>query len=199
MRKLVIATANSGKLKEFRELLAGLPLEISSLADYPDIGPIAETGSSFAENAIIKAETTAAFTGEISLADDSGLEVDALGGRPGIYSARYAGPGAGDRANNEKLLQQLACLPEPERTARFRACIAITVPGLSSQLAEGACDGLITTLPRGEGGFGYDPLFLVPHLQKTFAELTPEEKNRISHRARAMEKARQILVQMLEN
>ncbi len=197
MKKLVIASRNSGKLKEFRDLLAGLPLEVKSLADYPEIGEIEETGCSFAENACIKAETTTRLTGEISLADDSGLEVDALGGRPGVWSARFAGPGAGDKENNQKLLFELDGLPKAKRTARFRACIAVAVPGKPTELAEGTCEGLITTEPRGKGGFGYDPLFLVPELQKTFAELTSAEKNSISHRARAMEQARKILARLL--
>jgi len=197
MKKLVIATRNSGKLREFRELLTGLPLEVSSLADYPALGEIQETGDSFAENACIKAETAAALTGEMSLADDSGLEVDALEGRPGVYSAHFAGAGAGDHANNQKLLRAMSSLPESRRTARFRACIAIAVPGLPTELAEGICEGLITTEPRGEEGFGYDELFLVPQLQKTFAELTPSEKNSISHRARAMDGVRKILTCLL--
>jgi XTP/dITP diphosphohydrolase len=194
---LVAATRNKGKLSELRELLAGLPLEVVSLSDYPSLAEIEETGSSFAENAIIKAEAVAHHTGEMALADDSGLEVDALEGSPGIYSARYAGPGAGDEANNRKLLAELAVVADAKRTARFRAAIAVAAPGLPTRVAEGVCEGIIIHEPRGTGGFGYDPLFFVPEYGKSFAEMLPEEKNSVSHRARAMSGARQVLEQIL--
>jgi XTP/dITP diphosphohydrolase len=197
MKMLVAATRNKGKLREFRELLAGLPLEVVSLSIFPAIAEIEETGSSFAENAVIKAETVARHTGELALADDSGLEVDALSGNPGIYSARYAGQGAGDDANNRKLLAELAAVADTKRTARFRAAIAVAAPDLPTRVAEGVCEGIIIHEPRGSGGFGYDPLFFVPEHGKSFAEMTPDEKNAISHRARAMYGARQILEEIL--
>ncbi|MDW7650916.1 MAG: XTP/dITP diphosphatase [Bacillota bacterium] len=191
--KLIIATKNTGKLAEFQQLLLGLPFEIVSLASYPNLPDIAETGATFAENAALKAETVAAVTGELALADDSGLEVDALNGRPGIFSARFAGAGADDKANNQKLLAELSDVPEPQRTARFRAVIAVAQQGKPTEFAEGACEGRIGFTPRGTGGFGYDPLFYVPEAEKTFAQMAPEEKNRISHRARAMAAAEEIL------
>lgn len=191
--RLVIATRNDGKLKEYRELLAGLPFEVVSLAAYPDFPPIEENGRTFAENAVIKAETVAKHIKAVVLADDSGLEVDMLGGKPGVFSARYAGPGAGDEENNKKLLSEMAGVPAEERTARFRAAIAVAVPGKPTRVAEGCCEGIIICEPRGTGGFGYDPLFYVPEVGQTFAEMPPGEKNRVSHRARAMAKARHIL------
>ncbi|MCW3491387.1 XTP/dITP diphosphatase [Dethiobacter alkaliphilus] len=191
--KLIIASRNEGKLREFAQLLTDSPLEPVSLSAYPNLPEIEETGSTFRENAALKAETVARLTGEWALADDSGLEVDALGGEPGVYSARYAGEGQGDAANNKKLLDKLADVPEEKRTARFRAVIAIARPGKDTQFAEGAVEGIITFSLQGSGGFGYDPLFLVPHTGKTFAQMAAEEKNRISHRARAMEQAMKIL------
>ncbi len=139
--KLVIASGNPGKLREIKEMLADLTINVLSLKDYPQIGEIPETGSSFRENAALKAETVAKITGEWVLADDSGLEVDALGGRPGIYSARFAGEGAGDAANNAKLLQELKAIGGHNRKARFRAIIAIAHPGRETLFAEGECEG----------------------------------------------------------
>ncbi|MBS4031084.1 MAG: XTP/dITP diphosphatase [Clostridiales bacterium] len=193
MRKLILASHNAGKLKEFQSLLSGLPFVVTSLADYPGIPEIKETGATFAENAAIKAEAVAQYTGELSLADDSGLEVDALHGSPGVYSARFAGEPASDEANNHKLLDLLSAVPEEKRTARFRCVIAIAAPGIPTQLAEGRCDGVITLTPCGTGGFGYDPLFYVPSQGKTFAEMTAEQKNKISHRAHALAAAISIL------
>ncbi len=197
MKKLVVATANQGKLREFRELLAGVQLKILSLADYPAMAPINESGSTFAENAIIKAEAVMNYTGELALADDSGLEVDALDGRPGIYSARFAGTAGDDEANNKKLLAELTSVADTKRTARFRSAIAVASPGLPVQVVEGVCEGIIIHEPRGMGGFGYDPLFFVPALGKTFAQMAPERKNAISHRANAMIEARKILEEIL--
>lgn len=191
--KLVIATGNKGKLAEFYELLSGLPFDVLSLGDYPEIREIQETATSFRENAAIKAETVAKATGELALADDSGLEVDALGGRPGVYSARFAGVGAGDAANIEKLLSEIKDVPAERRTARFRAVIAIAGPGRITEFAEGTCEGQILFSPRGAGGFGYDPIFLVPETGKTFAEMEKEEKNKLSHRGKAMARVQSIL------
>lgn len=193
MRKLVIASKNIGKLKEFQSLLGGSSFNVVSLEEYPEIPEIRETGSTFAENAAIKAEAVAQYTGELSLADDSGLEVDVLGGRPGVYSARFAGVPSSDKANNQKLLEMLSSVPGEKRTARFRCVIAIAAPCVPTQLVYGCCEGLIASVPSGTGGFGYDPLFYVPSLGRTFAELSPEQKNIVSHRAQAMAAAEKLL------
>lgn len=176
-----------------QELLADLPFELASLAAYPQLPEIEETGESFAENAAIKAETVMLATGELVLADDSGLEVDALGGRPGVYSARFAGPGRGDKANNQKLLSELAGVPKEGRTARFRTVVAVAAPSRKTAFAVGCVEGLITGEEQGDGGFGYDPLFYLPAADKTFAQMTPQEKNKISHRAEALAKAKEVL------
>lgn len=197
MKKLVIATRNAGKVEEFRQLLAGMPLILASLTDYPDIPEVEETGAFFAENAVIKAEIVARYTGELTLADDSGLEVDALNGRPGIYSARFAGPCSTDEENNKKLLAELAGVSAGKRTARFKAAIAIAAPGLKTIVVEGVCHGFVALLPQGTGGFGYDPLFFVPEAGKTFAEMSADEKNRISHRAKATSAALAELRQLI--
>ncbi|MGB9792224.1 MAG: XTP/dITP diphosphatase [Thermacetogeniaceae bacterium] len=197
MQKIVIASRNQGKIAEFKELLKDLPVEILTLNDFPSIPEIQETGSSFRENALLKARAVTAYTGLIALADDSGLEVDCLGGAPGVYSSRYAGPEQDDAANNRKLLAALEGVPLYQRTGRFRCVIAITTPEGGEYLSEGVCEGLIALEPRGDGGFGYDPLFIVPALGKTFAELGPEVKNRISHRAQAMRNARELLRRIL--
>ncbi|HAA88990.1 MAG TPA: non-canonical purine NTP pyrophosphatase [Peptococcaceae bacterium] len=197
MKKIVIASRNPGKIAEFRQLLAELPLEVLSLLDFPEIPEILESGLTFRENALLKARTVTSYTGLTALADDSGLEVDYLGGAPGVYSARYAGPECDDAANNQKLLAELAGVPLEKRTARFRCVIAITTPRGEEFFCEGVCEGKIGYTPRGESGFGYDPLFIVPALGKTFAELGPEVKNRISHRAQAMRLAREILERLV--
>ncbi|MEW5761590.1 MAG: XTP/dITP diphosphatase [Bacillota bacterium] len=193
MRKVVLATRNPGKVAEFGALLAPLGITVVALGDYEGAPEMREDGATFAENAIKKARTAAAFTREVALADDSGLEVDALGGRPGVFSARFAGRPGDDAANNAKLLRLLQGVPWERRTARFRCVIAIATPGGEVFTAEGTCKGYIGFAPRGEGGFGYDPLFYVPDYGKTFAELDMETKNRISHRGRALEEARAIL------
>ena len=198
LERLVIATANAGKLREFRALLAGLPFEPVSQAAL-GVAPVPETGCSFASNALIKSRHAAAGTGAAAIADDSGLEVDALGGAPGIYSARYAGEGADDAANNAKLLAALAGVPGPERTARYR-CALVFVQGPedpSPITAEGVWEGFILESPRGAGGFGYDPYFWLPELGATAAELDPEHKNRLSHRGTALESLREQLAARL--
>jgi len=197
--KLVLASRNRGKLKELKALLESLPVEVASLEDYPQIAEVAEDGVTFAENAVKKARAVAAATGLFALADDSGLEVDYLNGAPGVFSARFAGEGHDDRANNEKLLRLLAGVPPEKRTARFRCVVAVAAPGGEVYTAEGTCAGVIAAEPRGNRGFGYDPLFFVPQLGKTFAELDPEVKNTISHRARALAGAREILTRLLKN
>jgi XTP/dITP diphosphohydrolase len=197
-KRLVVATSNVGKLREFRSLLAGLPYELSSLAELGLPSP-AETGSSFQENAALKARHAAASSGFAAVADDSGIEVDALGGAPGIHSARYAGAGADDGANNAKLMTALRGVPREQRRARYR-CALVLVETLDAAplTAEAAWEGLILDAPRGSGGFGYDPYFWLPELDKTAAELTPEEKNRLSHRGKAMRELREALLARLE-
>lgn len=194
---IVIATRNLHKLEEIRAIFSDLPVRILSLADFPEIGEVAETGQSFAENALQKARTVFQHTGLLTLADDSGLEVDALGGAPGIYSARFAGPGRSTAENNRKLLSLLKTTPREERTARFRCAVALVGPHLET-VVEGVVEGHIAPAPRGEAGFGYDPLFVPRGYTRTFAELGSEVKNRISHRARAFQKARKILHRYLE-
>ncbi len=191
-QKIVIATANQHKLGEIKAILADLPVEILSLADFPQIPPIEETGSSFEENALLKARTVFRETKIITLADDSGLEVDALKGRPGIYSARYAGEGHDYAANNRKLLQEMAGLPPENRGAQFRCVVAIVAPQ-GETVVEGIVRGRIIEELRGSGGFGYDPLFVPEGYELTYAQLGEEVKNRISHRARAFQKAKQLL------
>ncbi len=183
---IVIATRNEGKLREFRSILADAYDEIFSLVDFDEVPEIKETGLSFRENAFIKAKTTSDFLGMDSIGDDSGLVVDALGGAPGIYSARYAGEGASDDDNNQKLLFELK--EEKNRNAKFVCCIALVLVGGTEEFFEGECDGQIIQEKRGESGFGYDPVFYVPQYGKTMAELGPDIKNRISHRAIASEK-----------
>ncbi|HBV98629.1 MAG: hypothetical protein JL50_17640 [Peptococcaceae bacterium BICA1-7] len=190
---IVVATGNRGKLTELQSLLGPLGVEIKSMKDFPDLPEVVEDGSTFAENAAKKAVEVSRATGEIALADDSGLEVDHLGGAPGVYSARFAGEHKDDRANNEKLLALLEGVPPEKRTARFKCVVALAVPGDRIYTAEGACEGVIGTAPRGEEGFGYDPLFIIPELGKTFAQLDLDTKNSISHRGKAFARARKII------
>lgn len=189
MPKLVLASTNKGKVVELKEILAGIPLEVVGLDCFPDAPQVAETGRTFMENAILKARTIGDFTRELTLADDSGLEVDALNGEPGIYSARYGQPGWSDRERYRFLLEKLRDVPSEKRTARFRCAVALYDPNTNRiEQAEGTVEGLIIDEPRGANGFGYDPVFLIPELGKTMAELSPEAKNRFSHRSRAVEK-----------
>ena len=191
--ELVVATGNKGKLREIRELLKDLPYTVTSLADYPDAPEIIEDGKSFAQNAIIKAATIAQYTRKLTMGEDSGLEVKALKNRPGIYSARYSGPGATDQRNNAKLLREMRGIPEEKRTARYRCCAAVADAHGLIDVVSGQCGGIITERARGKNGFGYDPYFLIKRYQKTFGELDPSIKSRISHRARAMKKLYQVL------
>lgn len=190
MRTLIIATHNPGKVRELRVILAELPLELRGAAEMPEVE---ETGATFAENAELKARAAAAWSGEWSLADDSGLEVDALGGRPGVHSNRFAGPNTTEAERNRRLLELLAGVPPEQRTARYRAAVALAAPDGRVWITEGACEGRIIDTARGEHGFGYDPHFLVPDYGLTMAELDPGVKNRISHRARAVAAARDLL------
>ncbi len=187
--KLLIATRNRGKLRELKTLLAGCPFNLVSLDDVGVAEDVAETGSTLEENAILKATTYARLSGLPTLADDSGLEVDALGGEPGPLSSRYAGEGATDAQRIAFLLKKLQNIPEELWTARFRCVIALAWPSEPVELYTGECHGRITRHPRGTNGFGYDPVFLLPELGRTMAELSAEEKDRISHRGIAARKA----------
>ncbi|MHB1043609.1 MAG: XTP/dITP diphosphatase [Eubacteriales bacterium] len=191
--RLVLATSNRGKVKELSGILDPLGIEVVSLEDYPGFGEIEENGATFEENAVLKAGEAAKRTGEVALADDSGLEVDYLNGQPGVHSARFAGEEKSDRANNQKLLALLGGLPAERRTARFRCVIAVAFPGGPAHTTEGTCEGIILDEPRGTGGFGYDPLFYVPEYGQTFAELELPLKNKISHRGRALAGALELL------
>ncbi|MFT8311701.1 MAG: XTP/dITP diphosphatase [Sporolactobacillus sp.] len=186
MIKVLIASNNPGKIKEFKALLAEFDAEVFSLKDMDIHTDVPETGTTFRENAALKAEALSQETGMITLADDSGLCVDALNGEPGIFSARYAGLDKNSEHNIDLLLKKLAGVPESERTAHFVCVLAISKPGQPTHFAEGRCDGFITMERRGEDGFGYDPLFLIPERQLTFAQMGDDEKNKISHRARAL-------------
>lgn len=188
---LVLATKNKDKVRELQGMLqrSNLDFNVLSLADFPDIADVVEDGRNFGENAAKKAMAVARATGKLAVGDDSGLEVDALAGRPGILSARFAGEGATDQGNNEKLLALLRDIPEVQRKARFVCHIAIANPEKLIDDVEGSCAGIVVARERGSGGFGYDPLFQPIEYNKTFGELPARIKNRISHRARAMEKA----------
>lgn len=186
MKEIVIATENKGKIAEFKQLLKGW--EVRSLLDYPQIPEIIENGETFAENAAIKAETLANHLNCIVIADDSGLEVDALQGRPGVYSARYAGDSKSDEANLRKVLAELVDVPAEDRSARFICVMAVSRPNEQTLFYEGTCEGIIAQEAIGSNGFGYDPIFYVPKHEKTMAELSPEEKNNLSHRANAINK-----------
>jgi len=191
----VLATANRAKAREMAELLAGIPFRILSLSDLVGITLPPEGESSYADNALGKARAMAIATGEIALADDSGIEVDALGGRPGVLSARYGGEGLSDAERCHVMLHEMTGVPAARRGARFRCVIAIVCPrrGLEATM-EGVVEGVLLEAPRGEGGFGYDPLFFYPPLGKSFAELPSAEKNRVSHRAQACRLARTWLL-----
>jgi XTP/dITP diphosphohydrolase len=183
--RLLVATRNPGKLREYDKLLKGCGYNLVGLEDYPGLD-VEETGATFEENARLKAVTCAHTTGLLALADDSGLEVDALGGAPGVYSARYAGPGASDADRLHKLLAALRNVPPGQRAARFRCVIALAWPDGRYETFAGVCEGEIAFEPKGHNGFGYDPIFYMPEHGKTMAELPEEFKNQISHRARAM-------------
>jgi len=191
VRELVIATRNLGKVREIGDILlqAGIEAALRSLADCPGVELPPETGDTFAANAIAKAQAAARATGQVALADDSGIEVEALGGAPGVMSNRFAGEGASDRAKYEKLLGLLQGVEETRRGARFRCVVAVASPDGEVQTVEGTCEGRIAAAPRGGGGFGYDPVFVPAGLDRTMAELSPEEKNQRSHRGRAVRAA----------
>ena len=186
-KEIVIATNNIGKAQEFQAIFGAKGYTIKTLQDFPEIPEVAETGKTFAENAALKAETIAKHLNCLVLADDSGLMVDALNGQPGVYSARFAGPGHNDAANNAKLLHELTGIETKERTAKFHCTLALAAPNKSTLFVEGEVPGRILSIPRGDNGFGYDPLFYVEELGKSMAELSAEEKNKVSHRAVAIQ------------
>jgi XTP/dITP diphosphohydrolase len=195
--RLLIATNNRGKLAEYQVLLKGCGWKLVSPADLGLNLSIEETGDDYATNARIKAEALARASGLLTLADDSGLEVDALGGRPGPLSARYAGPSQTDEQGVDLVLAQMKDVPREGRGARFRCVIALAKPDGAARIVEGECPGTIASEPSGHSGFGYDPIFYLPQLGRTMAELTPEEKNAISHRADAAKKACALLKEMI--
>jgi XTP/dITP diphosphohydrolase len=193
MPKLLLATNNKGKVREYKHMLKDLPFELVSLAELGINTEVDEVGESLEENARLKATVLSRESQLLTLADDSGLEVDVLGGEPGRLSARYAGEGASDRDRVEYLLSRLKDVPEEKRAARFRCVIALAQPDGEVELCSGECEGVIALEPRGKEGFGYDPIFYLPALGKTMAELSLEEKNRVSHRGRAAGEAIKLL------
>ncbi|MCM3757387.1 XTP/dITP diphosphatase [Sporosarcina aquimarina] len=188
MKQVLVATNNKGKVRDFEELFKPHGIEVISLKDLEEPIEVEETGTTFEENAILKAEETAQILGKWVISDDSGLEIDALNGEPGVYSARYAGEPKDDEANIDKALNGLKDVPEGSRNARFRCVLAIAGPGIETKTFSGSCDGSILFERHGENGFGYDPIFYVPSEGKAMAELTPAEKAAISHRGVAMRK-----------
>lgn len=193
MKEAIIATHNPGKVKEFKEILEPRGYDVKSLAEIGFTEEIEETGHTFEENAILKAEAVVKAVNKMVIADDSGLSIDNLGGRPGVYSARYAGEQKDDQANIEKVLSELKGIEKEQRTARFRCALAVSIPGEETKTVEGHVEGYIAEEPRGEYGFGYDPIFIVKDKDKTMAELTSDEKNKISHRADALKKLSKLL------
>jgi len=199
IRELVLATRNRHKSEELTALLDDLGITIRTLDEFPDAPDVVEDGDTCEANAIKKARAIAEFTGLPAVADDTGLEVDALGGRPGIYAARYAGEDATYEDNCRKLLRELAGVPRERRTARFLTVAAIALPSDGVRVAQGTLDGVIAEEASGTLGFGYDPVFLIPELGKTLAQLSADQKNRISHRAKAFAKMREILCASMVN
>ncbi len=194
--KIVLATRNPHKLREITKILGGLGVEWIPYSSFRDAPPLKEEGTSLRENAAAKAETGATFTGLVTLAEDSALEVDALGGAPGVRSSRFLGEGATDQDRILEILRQLRTYPWHGRTARFRCVVAVAQPGGKVEFAEGVCEGYIAWEPTGTAGFGYDPIFYVPEYRKTFAEIEPSLKNRISHRAKALEACGELLARL---
>jgi len=199
IRELVLATRNRHKGEELAAILGDLGMTIRTLDEFPDAPEVVEDGDTCEANAIKKARAIAEFTGLPAVADDTGLEVDALGGRPGVYAARYAGEDATYEDNCRKLLRELAGVPREQRTARFLTVAAIALPSDGVRVTQGTLDGMIAEEVRGALGFGYDPVFLIPELGKTLAQLTADQKNKISHRAKAFAKVREILSASMVN
>jgi len=196
--KLLLATNNTGKVKEFRNLLAGIPFELVTPKEIGIVMDVDETGATYRENARLKACALATQSGLLTLADDSGIEIDALNGAPGVMSARYAGENASDAERVNFLLSKLKDVPQEKRTARFYCVIAIAHPDGKVEYCDGECKGTIAFEPSGASGFGYDPVFYLPEFGKAMAELTAEIKNQISHRARAAQKAKMLLLKMVK-
>jgi XTP/dITP diphosphohydrolase len=196
-KTLVLATRNQGKVEELRQMLSEYNIEVKGLDAFADCPEVVEDGKTFKENAIKKAKTIADFVRLPALADDSGLEVDALNGRPGVYSARFAGENATDQENMNKLIEMMKSHPDSERSARFRCVLALAAPGKEIWTCEGACDGEIVPQPIGTNGFGYDPIFYLPSLGKTMAQLGPAEKNEISHRGQAVRQLKEHIHRLL--
>jgi XTP/dITP diphosphohydrolase len=186
MKEIVIASKNKGKITEFMKAFAAMNIKVISLAEFTDVPDAVETGKTFQANAVMKAQFYAKYTGLACLADDSGLEVDALGGAPGVYSARYAGVHGDDAANNAKLLAELEKVQVYHANARFRCALAFADTNGELLICDGCCEGTILPKQQGKNGFGYDPLFYIENLKKTLAEITIEEKNKISHRGAAL-------------
>ena len=195
--KLLVATRNKGKVAELADMLADLQIRWLGLEDIPEIDQIAETGRTFEENAILKAAGYAVRTGMLTLADDSGLEVDALDGRPGVHTARYGGTALRPVQRYELLLEEMKGVPWPKRTARFRCSVALATPKAVEAVESGVCEGMIALEPAGEGGFGYDPIFYLPERGKTMAQLQAGVKHRISHRGQAFAAIAPLLRKML--
>lgn len=192
-----MASRNRGKVEEIRYLLQDVGVEIHDLSLFPDLPEVEETGTTLVQNALVKARYYHDRTGRVVIADDSGLEVAALGGAPGVYSARYAGPGATDAQRINKLLQALEHAPDPQRAARFVCVVALVGPDRLEKIFTGVCEGVLARYPIGEGGFGYDPIFIYPPLGKTFAQMSREEKATVSHRGRAIGQLRAFLLAWL--
>lgn len=187
MKNVWIGTKNGGKVRDFKHLLKKRGVNVKSLLDLSESIVVEETGETFTENAVLKAETLSRHLNDVVIADDSGLTIDVLDGKPGIYSARYAGEDKNDEANLQKVLQEMDGVPWEKRRAAFVCVIAVAIPGDRTFVFEGTCQGYVTDSPRGDHGFGYDPIFYVPEKKKTMAELTTEEKNEVSHRRKAMD------------
>lgn len=198
MKEVIIATKNPGKAKEFEHIFSSRGITVRTLLDFPEIPEVEETGLTFEENAILKAEAVSKALGKMVIGDDSGLMVDALEGRPGIFSARYAGEPKNDQNNTDKVLTELDGLPAEERSARFYCALAVAIPGQETITVSGTCEGRILEERRGSNGFGYDPVFYVPAKGVAMAELSSDEKNKISHRANALKKLDVVLDSILE-
>jgi XTP/dITP diphosphohydrolase len=196
--EIIVATRNKGKVREIRRALKGLGLKIHSLNDFSDSPEIEENGKTFTENALKKARFYSEYFGKITIADDSGLEVDALKGWPGVFSARYAGKGASDRKKNQKLLREMEGIRISKRGARFKCVMAMVSQEGKEKVVEGSCRGRIGFKAVGKRGFGYDPVFVLPQYGKTMAQLTLEEKNKVSHRGKALKKLRKIIIKMFK-
>lgn len=193
MKAVIVATKNKGKAKEFERMFFPLGFDVKTLLDFEEIDDVEETGQTFEENAILKAEAISRLTGQVVIADDSGLIVDALNGAPGIYSARYAGEDKNDEANIDKVLKELEDVPEEERAARFYCALAVAIPNSPTITVHGTCEGFVLRERRGQNGFGYDPIFFVDELGLSMAELSSDEKSKISHRGKAMKKLEEII------